>query len=100
MQRPGSTQRDGKTSLRSIAPGDVDRRGLPRRATGGARIRFCRGGITVLFEDQPLALVVLVIAVVESWLRVRKPLFRTAGRLREVLRASRRSWSQDDGTAS
>ena len=54
----------------------------------------------MLFEDQPLALVVLVIAVVEGWLRLRLPLFRTASRLLDLVRTGLRRWSSDDGSAT
>jgi hypothetical protein len=30
----------------------------------------------VLFEEQPLILIALIIAIVEGWIRVREPLFR------------------------
>ncbi len=35
----------------------------------------------MLFEDQPLVLIGLVIAVVEGWIRVREPFFRGLNRL-------------------
>ncbi len=35
----------------------------------------------MLFEEQPIVLLVLVILVVEGWLRVREPLFRSVTRL-------------------
>jgi len=34
----------------------------------------------MLFEDQPWALVVIIVAVTEGWLRVRTPLFRLLSR--------------------
>jgi hypothetical protein len=35
----------------------------------------------VFFEEQPIILLVLIIAVVEGWLRVREPLFQLIARL-------------------
>jgi hypothetical protein len=35
----------------------------------------------VLFEEYPIILLVLIIAVVEGWIRVREPLFQLLGRL-------------------
>jgi hypothetical protein len=41
---------------------------------------WCLGG-PVLFEEQPVVLIVVVIALVEGWIRVREPLFQLLARV-------------------
>jgi hypothetical protein len=49
------------------------------RSLGGRPYTF--PGVPVLFEEQPIVLLVLIVAVVEGWIRVREPLFKAADRL-------------------
>jgi hypothetical protein len=49
------------------------------RLCGGSRPGV--GETAVLFEEYPIVLLVIIVVIVEVWLRVREPLFRLLGRV-------------------